>query len=685
MNNDDYPNRDALRKANDIYLDVMRSFITHNLRQVTGENVEHLIEDVLYENQIDHFHQMLDEHNDIGLAIDFTYIPHIIKEYWEDIFAVRFQQDLVTQNMLWIIRKGRNKCEHRGNDLDIEFVQTHLFLISDILKIINRSDKHDEVVNIRNELISTDTKKKITELSDQIEKIEAERKEYKGQYLETNKLLEEIKKVQLIDKERIDELLLIKKEKEKIEKDKTKLSKELKETEDAWNSTEMSLKSKEKQLKDEIEEHNSSKEQISSLTAQIEAAELENNRYKTKLEDEKRTNKIQLESIRDKCEEFEKETEDYRTRLNVIQKHLHTTSLPVYPSNNIDTSVRILDRRNTNRRSYLTKLLELNQPAIICVDSEEKTEIFFKHIAGDKEDSIGRHNDYSSESEEKALLEKLAKGDLIAIVSNATLASIPDNHVIEHIIFCQPILDLDEFSKQCQPAFTTDQNVYLHLIYDTTQEFEVFNKELNEKYPDQTKLKELYKALRSQENSENASVNLEILYEDLNMEKTGIDTGIAIFVELGFIERSGQEIKLLETNKKQLDDSKKYTEGINLKEKADSDSYQLGMDTVENIWEKILHTLDIETKHIIHEQPEDTYRTNNGSQHETENDKNDRPDTDKVDTPQHSRAKVNAEQVKDIRERAADGETLSNLSREYGMSSTGIWNIVNKNTWKDIE
>ena len=37
MNSNDYPNRDALRKANDIYLDVMRSFIVHNLKQITGK------------------------------------------------------------------------------------------------------------------------------------------------------------------------------------------------------------------------------------------------------------------------------------------------------------------------------------------------------------------------------------------------------------------------------------------------------------------------------------------------------------------------------------------------------------------------------------------------------------------------------------------------------------------------
>lgn len=676
MNSNGYPNRDALRKANDIYLDVMRSFIVHNLRQITGENVQQLIEDVLYDNQIDQFHQMLNEHNDIGSAIDFTYIPHIIKNYWEDIFADKFDNDLVSQSMLWLIRKGRNKCEHRANDLDIEFVQTHLYLISDILKIINRSDKQDEVVNIRNELLSADTKKKLTELSDHIEEVETEKKEYKSQYLETNKQLEEVEMEQSKNKERIDELLQIKEIKEQLEKDNSKLSKELKETEDAWTSAEMSLKSKEKQLNDEINAHDSLKEHVASLNEQIEATENENNRYKTKLDDEKKSNKKQLESMRDKCEVLEKEAEGYKVRLNVIEKQLHTTVVPVYPSYQIDSSVRVLDRRNTDKRSYLTHLLERKQPSIIYVESEEKAELFFTHIAGDKADSIGKHNEYSSETEERELLGKLSNSDLIAIVSNATFPTITEQHNIEHFVFCHPILDLDEFCKQCQPAFIPNQNTFLHLIYDTTQSFDVYSEELTQKYPDRDTLKVIYEYIKEH----GKPVNIEQLYQRLNMKQTVIETGIAIFEELQFIEIIDQNIKLLPSDNKQLEDSKIYSEGKKLKEKVNRESYQLGTASIENLWEKIHETLETEKNHIIHEQPENTYETNNGSQYEIEVDETDIAETEQVDTPKHSQTKVNAEQVRDIRERAADGESLSYLSKEYGVSTTAILNILNHNT-----
>ncbi len=686
MNNNDYPNRDALRKANDIYLDVMRSFIVHNLRQVQGGNVQQFIEDVLYDNQIDQFRQMLDEHDDICLAIDFTYIPHIIKIYWEEVFAHKFENDLVAQNMLWIIRKGRNKCEHRAKDLDIEFAQTHLFLISDILKTINRSDQQDVVVNIRNELLSADFAKKITELSDQIEKVETERKEFKSKYLETNKQLEEIKKEQSQSKKRIDELLKIKEEKEELEKVHSKLSKELKDTEDTWNLTEMSLKSKEKQLNDEIKAHESLKEHVSSLNEQIEATENDNNRYKTLLADEKKNNTNQLESMSEKYAVLEKETGEYQDRLNEIEKELHTISLAVFPSFDIDSSVRILDRRNTDKKSYLTNLLDLKQRSIIYVESEEKAKVFFKHIAGEKGDLIGRHNEHSSDTDEKVLLESLANGDLIGIVSSATFASIPDKHIFENIVFCHPILDFDVFCKQCQPAFIPTQNSYLHLIYDTKQEYDSYKQDLNDKHPDRDTLKMIYSYVKKHGITNGYTINLEILCQDLDMKQTVIETGIAIFEELQFVERDNQEIKLLESHKKQLEDSKIFTEGKRQKEKLNRESYQLGMDSIESLWEKILDSLGIENKQTIHEQEINFSNMKNGNQRETTTKTiEESENTEMVNVPNSSQAIVTEEQVNVIRLRSAAGEPLSMLSKEFGLSSTAILSIVNLNSGTDVE
>lgn len=684
MNNNDYPNRDALRYANDIYLDVMRSFIVHNLRQVTGENVKQLIEDVLYDNQIDQFNQMSDEHKDIGLAIDFSYIPHIIKEYW-DIFGEKFDGDLVSQNMLWIIRKGRNKCEHRANDLDIEFVLTHLFLISDILKIINRSDKHIEVINLRNELLTSDTNKIIATLSERIEREETEKKQYKSQYLESERQLEKIKKEQSESKERIDELLEIKNQKEKLEKDITKLSKDQKETEDAWNMTEMSLKSKEKQLNDEIKAHDSLKEHVSSLNVQIEATENENNRYKMKLEDEKKSNRKQLEKMSDKYEVLEKEVGDYKASLNEIQKRLHTTSFPVFPSFDTDTSVRILDRRNKDgkyRSSYITNLLELKQPSIIYVESEEKTDAFFTHIAGEKAEFIGRHNGFSSEDEEKELLEKLTNGELIAIVSNATFPTITEQVIIEHFVFCHPIVDLEKFCKQCHPAFISDQNSYLHLIYDTTLLFDAYRQELIQKYPDRDTLKNIYNSVKEH----GKTVNLEQLSQGLDMNQTVLETGLSIFEELQFIELIDQEVKLLDSENKQLEDSKIYSEGKELFEKINLESFQIGKESIEKIYEKITNYLSNEKNQVIDEQEHNHSDINNGNQNETTNhNTEENENTEMAYTQNRIQEIMTDEQVNVIRLRSAAGEPLSMLSKEFGLSSTAILGIVNMNIGPDEE
>ena len=220
----------------------------------------------------------------------------------------------------------------------------------------------------------------------------------------------------------------------------------------------------------------------------------------------------------DKCEGLEKVAEDYKARLNVIEKQLHTTTLPVYPSYQIDASVRVLDRRNTDKKSYLTNLLEINQPSIIYVDSEEKTDVFFTHIAGEKAALIGRHNEYSPENEEKELLGKLSNSDLIAIVSNATFPTITEQHNIEHFVFCHPILDIDEFCKQCQPAFIPNQNTFLHLIYDTTQEFDAYSQELIQKYPDRDTLKVIYEYVKEHGKTDEKPLNLEQLYQELGYQ-----------------------------------------------------------------------------------------------------------------------------------------------------------------------
>ena len=249
MSTNNYPNRDTLRKANDIYLDVMRPFIIHHLKQVKGETVENLIEYALNDNQVDWYLQMLDDHNDVESAIDFNFIPQIIKYHW-DVFSQKFNGDLAEQSMLWLIRKGRNGCEHIGkNDLDSEFTRTRLYLIATILENINRPDKQSEIEKIRDHFLSDDAEKKISDISISLKTTEAEKKGYKNDLSNSKKRIEELEKEQTGYKERIKILENVETENSKIKERLDSVSKDLKAAEAAWSEAEKSLKTKKNQLK----------------------------------------------------------------------------------------------------------------------------------------------------------------------------------------------------------------------------------------------------------------------------------------------------------------------------------------------------------------------------------------------------------------------------------------------------
>ena len=84
-----YPNRSALREANDIFLDAIRPFIVQHLRGVQGENIENLIDEALPTDEAaDQFRQVFEKENNIEAAIDFSYLPHIIRKHWERVLSL---------------------------------------------------------------------------------------------------------------------------------------------------------------------------------------------------------------------------------------------------------------------------------------------------------------------------------------------------------------------------------------------------------------------------------------------------------------------------------------------------------------------------------------------------------------------------------------------------------------------
>ena len=149
-----YPNRDALRKAHDIYLNAMYPFITKNaLDVIEGE-------------------------------IDIADIAHIIAKDWSDFFKQRFEDIdpyYDARSAARQVVESRNRASHPPWDLDPEFTRTHLFVIANLLEKINRPDAKREVENIRDELFPDETDEHIANVSGQLAAARAEKTELEKQ------------------------------------------------------------------------------------------------------------------------------------------------------------------------------------------------------------------------------------------------------------------------------------------------------------------------------------------------------------------------------------------------------------------------------------------------------------------------------------------------------------------------
>ena len=579
-----YPNRNALRDANDIYLDYMRPFVIHHLKQVPGENVENLIAEALDDRQADDFWRKLDEDNDIESAIDFSYFPLIIKENWlikqnrrNYGFAQRFDGDMTVQSRLWLIREGRNACEHRpAKDLDREFVQTHLFLIAEVLSKINRPDQQHEVETIRNKL--DNTKEHLAEAKERLKSVEAENAEYRESLEKSKKDLEtaESKKIEY------------KQENERLSEEEDKKEKRLKKLS--------------RQLKNARAENEKNKKNLSGAKQRLEESEAAQADYKERLttqSKELKDTKNELTSMRVEKNAFEKYLTDTQNLLTTVAIDDQT----VFPSLDTDADVRILDRRGTDKRNYLLRLLEQKQPTLIYVQSEEMVETLLDHIVPEKADFIEKHSEQTSEAEETKILEKLGRGELVAIVSDTTFSTSIPSHCVEHFVFCHLAPSSDAFFNRCQPAFTSANNAYLHFIYESKQNVE----DLGEKYPNEETLRKLYQKFRDRTPINTEFINPDNLYNELCTENElditnlGIETGFSIFEELGFLERNEEGIRRLSTPPRKLEESKIYCRGKKLKEEiANSPAFQ-HEHSIEQIWEKMLEELNIDSEQTLRE------------------------------------------------------------------------------------
>lgn len=597
MNTNDYPNRDALRKANDIYLDVMRSFIFRCLDLIPGETAESIIK-----THIGH-----DSDYPIKDAIDFDDIPFLFRTYWNNSFELHFNRVdpyYEARSAVQLIVEGRNRSSHPPWDLDPEFTRTHLFIIAELLGKVNRLDKQDEVEAIRDELLSDDAAKQISALSEKYDAEKAEKKKYKNELTETKQRLVELKNEQTSYKERIEALTDVEKEKKDVEERLATISKEHKEVEEAWSECDECLTTTRNQLKEEKNANNSLKECLESIEKQFK-----------EVEKEKKNHKDSLASIKKQLAAAKSEKMDTERRLASMRNLLTTVAIDnqIFPPLSTDSAVRILDRRNTDKENYLLDLLERKRPSIIYVQGEQKINQFLTHVAPEKAGVIGIHNEHTSDAEEKVLLEKLENGDLIAIVSNAIFSTLPQLHCVEHFVFCHHVLGVEGFFKRCHPAFTSSQNTYLHLIYDHKQDFQEFE-DLVQKYPDRHTLEKLYTELKDHiEVSENF-VKPEKYYNESGVVKLEFETSFAVFSELRLLERNEEGIKLLHPSGKKLEESKIYCIGEKLKKEIEHfDNSQLTQ-SIEQIWDNILVNVNVDINKFTHEQDNHIFEVKDNSQ-----------------------------------------------------------------------
>ncbi|MDD9972830.1 MAG: single-stranded-DNA-specific exonuclease RecJ, partial [Candidatus Poribacteria bacterium] len=160
----------------------------------------------------------------------------------------------------------------------------------------------------------------------------------------------------------------------------------------------------------------------------------------------------------------------------------------VFPKLSDESSVKLVDKRNVNKKNYLLKLLAREESCIIYVRDEEMLELLLTRLLPENIEGIARHDDITSEAEEAALLEQLEKGELRTIASSSTFSDLDAFPFVKHVVFCHLAPSENLFLKRCEPAFGTTETSYLHLIYSETDEVEMHNW-ISKKYPTDDELR----------------------------------------------------------------------------------------------------------------------------------------------------------------------------------------------------
>ena len=269
----------------------------------------------------------------------------------------------------------------------------------------------------------------------------------------------------------------------------------------------------------------------------------------------------------------------------------------VFPKLSEESPVKLVDKRNVNKKNYLLNLLAREQSCIIYVRDEEMLDLLLTKLLPESVEGIAPHNETTSKAEEATLLRQLETSELRTIVSSSSFSSVEASPFVEHIVFCHLTPSQDIFFRRCEPAFTTKKTSYLHFIYNHTDEAEMHNW-ISGKYPAGDELRRLYGSIRSaiQSNGAEGYPEAEILKGGFG-SLSAVQTGLAIFEELQFIERHGYPdsrlVKLLPSQKRDLSRSLTYLKGEWVKQTSPSFiEFQL-KEGIESMWERIANEYQI--------------------------------------------------------------------------------------------
>ncbi len=264
----------------------------------------------------------------------------------------------------------------------------------------------------------------------------------------------------------------------------------------------------------------------------------------------------------------------------------------VFPKLSDESSVKLVDKRNVNKKNYLLKLLAREESCIIYVRDEEMLELLLTRLLPENIEGIARHDATTSEAEEAALLAQLEKGELRTIASSSTFSDLEAFPFVKHVVFCHLAPSENFFLKRCEPAFGTTETSYLHLIYSDTDEVEMHNW-ISKKYPADDELRRLYGNIRKtiQANGAAGYPEAEMLKGQLGA-LPALQTGLTIFEELQCITRDGEPghrlVQLLPAEKSDLSHSPTYLKGEWIKQTSPSFiEFQL-RENIESMWERIL-------------------------------------------------------------------------------------------------